>query len=57
MNKYIFFEDLKAGNKNSKIIGSGRLILDAVEKAYKQNLCFLLRLQVLLRKKGLHLTP
>lgn len=52
MNKYIFLEDLKARDKNSKIIGSRRLILETVEKAYKQDLCFLLRLQVLSEKEA-----
>lgn len=55
MNKYVFLEDLKARNKNSKIIGSRRLTLETVEKAYKQDLCFLLRLPVLSKKEGLHL--
>lgn len=55
MNKYIFFKELKAGNTNSKMIGRKRLIPEIVEKAYKQDLCSLLRLQVLSRKEGLAL--
>lgn len=53
MHKYMLSEDLKAGNENSKIIGSRRLILEIAEKAYKQTFVFLIQALSSFREGGL----
>lgn len=52
MHKYILFEDLQAGNENSKIIGRRRLIVEISEKPFKQALAFLFQALSSFREGG-----